>query len=253
MHNTCVNKQFSIVFYIVLDSLMPGDPGYPALHKATPGNLNRLIANLNRAFKPICISFANCSTVHVPNFTYGKSWIKPITELDITPNYYTEKTINFYLVDTFFVGGLTPERGGYTYRPAATNPTPYKDIIVMEKEHLSNSDTTALHLMGHYFGLPDTGEEINPGSPASPPPPIGVASHEFSDGSNCYIHGDGFCDTGADPDNSSTFKSSTDGMGTFYLLPIQNYMSFYPNRSEYSQEQYNYMINQILTNRLYLH
>src|SRR3954464_148398 len=52
-HDTCLNKKLSIVFYVFLDSL--GNPN------VTAAQTNSCIAILNKYFKPICITFMNCS------------------------------------------------------------------------------------------------------------------------------------------------------------------------------------------------
>ena len=205
-HSTCLEKQFSIVFYVVLDSAVPSYTNYPGVGAATAPTLALLISEINKAFKPICVSFANCSTVYIPNFSYGKSWTKTPIESYVTAGYYTDKTINFYIVDTVYAGNGNTELEGYTYNPTPANlSTPKKDLLVLDKYKLLQGNFAIVkHLLGHFFGLPHTFDEINPSSPVTPPPPFPpvpgntTASFEFADGSNCYTHGDGFCDTEAD-------------------------------------------------------
>jgi hypothetical protein len=110
--------------------------------------------------------------------------------------------------------------------------------------------------MGHFFGLPDTFEEIT--SPGSP-------SGELYERTNCYTNGDGFCDTEADPyPNGYTPNSPTpcdyiygpiDGQGRYFTPPVDNFMSEarLSCRCRFTQEQYNWMATTILTQRLYLH
>lgn len=258
-HDTCLNKQFSIVFYVVLDS------NY-SVGQATPANLNSLVNNLNNAFKKICVSFVNCSTVVIPNYPYNQ-WSKSVIEPIVTANWYTDKTINFYIPRS--VSGLPAnETSGYTYAPPTSNSvTPTKDIIVVEAGELISPSGAGLlshipiHVMGHFFGLPNTFDEIGP--PANPPPPSNQISHEYFDRSNCYTNGDGFCDTEADPFPVNYVTSpaspcgyvtgSVDGKGKYYVPPVDNIMSNSGCRCRFSQEQYNFMARTILKKRLYLH
>lgn len=253
-HNTCLDKQFSIVFYIVLDTILPSSPNYPGIGAATPSNIANLMAEINDAFKPICVSFVNCTTIYIPNFSYGKSWTKNTIEPQVTAQYYTGSTINFYLVDTVASGDGNNEWEGYTYDPSVANlGAAKKDLIVLDKYKVPQAfGGVTLHLLGHFFGLPHTFDEVMlpPKPPASPPPPSAIVSQEFADGSNCYDHGDRFCDTEADPND---FIINADGMGNFYLRPLDNYMSYYSQRSRFTQEQYNWMAHIIMTSRLYLH
>ena len=255
-HDTCLNKKFSIVFYIVLDSMY--QPGI------TQAQLNAAINTLNTVFSRICVKFENCSTVYIPKWPYN-NWVQIPHEVQITSNWYTTQTINFYLVDGF--SGL-PNQGGYTYMPGTPGN---KDLLLMRKAALNT--TTLLHLMGHFFGLPNTYDEIAPIPPAVPGPPPGITSHEWFNRvpANCYTHGDGFCDTEADPYNGTLpqgYNDSNppvppcyydygpqDGQSNYYTPPVDNYMSEYRGtcRCRYTQEQYNFMARVILTQKLYLH
>lgn len=257
--DTCLNKQFSIVFYIVLDSngtVTP--PNTPSLGVGftTPTIIDAFVDKLNEVFKPICVSFKSCSTVYIPNFEYGSPWKKGIHEPIVTGAWYTDQTINFYLVDTvaFPTGNPSAEYEGDTYQPLPANLPPLalkRDIIVLDKIKLLQQDQApAMHLMGHFFGLKHTHDEIGTSPPATPGPPSGVDSNEFADGTNCKTHGDGLCDTEADP--GSDFITQ-DGKGHFYIHPKDNYMSYYSTRNRFTQEQYNKMVYTILTKRLYLH
>jgi hypothetical protein len=241
-HDTCLDKKFSIVFYVILDSAYT--PGV-----ATTPTLNWIIQELNNQFKRICVSFVNCSTVYIPNYTFNK-WKDYYTELQVTNSWYTDKTINFYLTDSIKVA---PENLAYTYNPIQPpgNTVGRKDIIVMEKNALFISNSQILfHAVGHFFGLPHTSDELNPNPPAVPPPPSGVTSMEFANGSNCATHGDLFCDT--DADGGSALQ---DGMGNYYLPPVDNFMSGHPYRSRFSQQQWNKMVSVIMNHpaRFQLH
>jgi hypothetical protein len=229
-HDTCLNKKFSIVFYIVADSL--GTWG-----TLTQVDLDTCMNRLNRAFSRICVSFMNCSTVVIPNYKFDE-WDKISTEPLVVSNWYTENTINVYLP-----ASITGSPVGYAYMPPSA-----KDVIVVEKSAVAS--LTPIHEMGHFFGLIHTHEEI--GAPVSPGPPSGVLTYEYFARTNCYTNGDGFCDTEADcyPQPSGT----KDGNNEYYLRPIDNYMSYHGStRCRFTQEQYNFMAGVILTSRLYLH
>lgn len=235
---------FTIVFYVVQDSSY-------GVGLATPANLATVMQNINNAFSPICVSFTNCSTVMIPNFNYGRSWVQNTTEQAVTSTYYSDQTINIYLVDTVYPS-VPNELEGYTYYPSVANlSSPKKDLLVLEHwKILQGNSSLLMHLLGHYFGLFHTFDEVSPTPPAVPGPPVGVVSHEFANGSNCYTHGDGLCDTEADP-NSNLILA--DGMGVYYLHPKDNYMSYYSQRCRYTQEQYNKMVGVILVSRFNLH
>ena len=246
-HDNCVKKEFSVVFYIVHDK--DGSVGV-----ATPAALNTMISNLNDKFKPICVSFKNCSTVIIPNYNYTR-WKYTSTELAVTNQYYTEKTINIYVVDSIHeLGNVHPEEfQGYTYGPSATATANKKEIIVIEKwQVLAAGSRVGIHHMGHFFGLKNTHAEINPGTPNTPPPPTGITTQELVNGFGCAIHGDGICDTEADP-GSQYIISNVDGNGHQYIRPMDNYMSHYTSGCRFTQQQYNKMAEVILTSRFYLH
>jgi hypothetical protein len=227
-HDVCVNKKFSIVFYVVADS-------NKTWGSVSPNDLDSSIALLNRTFRRICVSFMNCSTVVIPNYVYNK-WDTTITEKMVIGNWHADSTINIYLPTT-----ITGTAAGYTYLPGG------KDVIVVEKAQIAQN--TVLHEMGHFFGLVHTFHEIGTGS-VSPPPPSGVGSKEFVDRTNCSQHGDGFCDTEAD---SYPIPNAKDGFNNYYVVPKDNFMSYYSTTCRFTQEQYNFMALVMQGARLYLH
>jgi hypothetical protein len=255
-HDTCLNKKFSVVFYIVQDSNYTWG-GNPPL---TAANLTTCINNLNTAYKPICVSFERCSTVVIPNFPFN-GWRRDITEPIVTANWYTDKTINIYLVDTI---KLPAGASGYAYMPGG------KDVIVLLKNAVTG--TTPIHEMGHFFGLIHTFNDITNLAPL--PTPTAVASPTNApaltselvtrDASirNCYTNGDGFCDTDADcfPQGFNVVWPCTmqhgpvDASQDYFIPPVDNYMTYFRNcRCKFTQEQYNFMARVIATQRLYLH
>ncbi len=244
VHDTCVGKQFSLMFYIVDDPQATGGG-------ITQANINDAVTLLNDAFKRICVKFVTCSLKVIPNHTFN-TWRAVFTESMVINNFYTENTINIYLAQTVMYDMPGSELPSYTYKPGS-NP---KNIIVLGKNVLTSTQmalrTNILHEMGHFFGLPNTYDEI--GTPVTPGPVPPIASYEFVDGSNCNVNGDGFCDTEADnfvP--SPPPPSPADGKGEFYVVPLDNYMSSYGTRCRYSQLQYNYMARIIVSKMLFLH
>lgn len=239
-HDLCVNKMFSVVFYVIANE--NGQNNVP------PSFINTCINNLNNAFKRICITFTACSTVVIPNHTWNH-WTQDTIEGPATASYYTQNTINIYLPDS-----ILGSPSGYALMPGAA------DVIVLEKGVLMG--ITPIHEMGHFFGLPHTFDEI--GGSAIPAPPPGATSSEFvrrDNLANCYFNGDGFCDTDADcyPLNKlpgalcSQEWGAKDGFNEYYTPPVDNYMSYYTCRCRFTQEQLNFMANVALTQRFYLH
>jgi len=240
-HDTCLSRKFSIVFYVILDTA--GLPG-----QATPSAINQFMDTLNDRFKRICVKFENCSTVYIHNSSYGE-WNRITTDTIVTSQWHTDKTINIYLVDSI-LQNFSYEAQGYTYPPPTSPTVTPKDVIVLEKwQLLVNNCVISFHHIGHFFGLLHTHDEINPALVATPPPPPGVASKEYVDRSNCLIHGDGLCDTEADPLGGA----AKDGKGDFYLKPVDNYMSFSSNSCRFTQQQFNRMAYIMITARRYLH
>lgn len=242
-HDTCLDKKFSIVFYVVLDS------NY-TVASATQATLNMVIDTLNSRFKHICVSFENCSTVFIPNHPFNK-WKQDITETVVTNNWYTTKTINFYITDS--IKDNQELFGAYSYPPPLTPSSVTKDLIVVEQIHLATPFyffQGIFHNLGHYFGLSHTYDELSPVPNASPMPLGSTTSQEFVDATNCAVHGDQICDTEADPGPSYEIR---DGKGKRYVRPTDNFMSGYPNACRYTQQQYNKMARVIMTKRMYLH
>lgn len=160
--------------------------------------------------------------------------------------------MNIYLVDTV-VSTPNEFNNDFGYCDSPTLPstvTTRPDVIVMEKNRLpQNNWAYPLHILGHFFGLRHTDAQISPTVGVVPSNP-NTLSQEYVDGSNCYVHGDGFCDTEADPGASG---ATHDAKGDLYLRPIDNLMSGYSTRCRFTLEQFNYMANSILTSRKYLH
>lgn len=277
-HDTCLDKKFSVVFYLIQDSSY----SLPTPSIIATYSLTQAINLLNTTFSRICVSFEHCKTVIIPNYPYNK-WNAAINGTVIMQNWFTDNTLNIYIPETLQQPGPdSPEDSYASYLPQAGN-TASLNAIVVQKNSMMNlneslfSGHNLLHAVGHFFGLPHTSAEINPAGastviPAPPsnagPPIVTLEYVNHVNIANCEEHGDGFCDTEADPypstatspvypsgaSNCAYTNGLKDGHGDFYLPPCDNIMSSYgTTRCRFSQQQYNYMAYIILTRRLYLH
>lgn len=241
-HDVCLNKKFSIAFHVVLDS-------NSTWGGVSPADLTASINSLNTAFKPICVSFENCFVDEIHNYTYNH-WYPAATEASIAASYNVENVINIYLVDS-----IVGFPAGYA-----------SGVIVIEKPYTVGAVT--IHEMGHFFGLPHTWDEIGSpdanSTPATSNPNVGSLEWFRRDPLNCYNHGDGFCDTEADCYPADYDKNSPmpckhdqggaqDGWGDYYVPPVDNYMTYFKCGCRFTQEQYNFMAQVIVTTKLYLH
>jgi hypothetical protein len=280
LHDTCLDKKFSVVFYLIQDSLY----SLPSATALATYSLTDMINLLNKTFSCICVSFEHCKTVIIPNYPYNK-WGALETGTAVTENWFTDNTLNIYLPEEILPTRPDGVEFGYAYPFPPSPPSTVIPVNAVVVERVASmaingsgfSGSTLLHAIGHFFGLPHTFDEINPAgvNTVVPTPPTNaspsITTLEFVDRTNiqnCLDHGDGFCDTEADPYPSSatspTYASGArncvntlglkDGHGNFYTPPCDNIMSAYEGtRCRFSQQQYNFMAYMILTRRLYLH
>lgn len=222
-HDTCLNRELSIVFHIVLDSNMQTG--------VVPADMDSCISHLNKQWKPICITFKKCSVNYVPDYNYNQ-WQDIYHEPRFSSNYYVDNTIDIVLVENIIL-------------PAAA--AGYADImghIVMKKSVLLG--TTPIHEMGHLFGLPHTWEAVG----------------ELVRRNGCQTSGDGFCDTEADPHPIGEVAGAPcdfqagpkDASNDYYTPPLDNFMTYFkPCRCRFTQEQYNFMALTFLLSGTQLH
>jgi hypothetical protein len=231
----CIDKKFSIVAHIVLDSL-----GVPSHSTAS---IYAAVAALNTEFSPICVSFEVCSIDSIENFRYNILYDQP------NPNHWQEMQTLYHIpkrINIYYVKDIKMPAGaaGFAGLGCITNLT--SNGIVLK-------DNSALpHEMGHYFGLSHTFEGG------------GGQSTELADGSNCSTSGDEICDTPADPyinpENTANYVNGTcefislkkDANGDYYNPIVTNIMSYYPcscqPRLGFTHQQYKKMAETYLAN-----
>jgi hypothetical protein len=216
----CIDKKFTVVAHIVLDSL--GNPNIGA--QGIYSNFNAL----NDYFEPICVSFEVCEIKYITNSTYNVH-----SEIahwqDLQTLYHQKNRINVFYIEEFIdpVGV-----DGYAGLAGITRLD--SSGMVLKK---TSGVRTLAHEMGHYFGLKHTFE----GSGA-----------ELVNGNNCNTIGDGICDTPADPfifgsnvtnyvNSSCQFISTVkDANGEYYNPIVGNVMSYYPDYCDcgFTHQQY---------------
>ncbi len=230
----CLDKQFTIVAHIVLDSL-----GNANVEQA---NILAGLDTLNKYFAPICVSFEICEFKIIPNFQYDaldnpNEW----DELQVV--YHEKNRINMFFVDNI---AFAPFECGFTDQGSIAVLD--EDGIAVLKTCIFPESKAMTHEMGHYFGLLNTFE----GEGA-----------ELVDGSNCETEGDLICDTPADPfvlDDLITqwinaslgcrfIFTGTDANGQFYMPDVGNIMSGYVDTCKcgFTYEQYLRMANAYLS------
>ncbi len=202
----CLDKEFSIVAYIIKDSLGT------AKHDSV--SIKDAIVDLNSYFKPICASFRVCEFKFINNFQYASLSGPDDSKWDeIQAKYHTDNRINMY-----FLRNLGGDEAGFAGLGAIAKMTT-SGIVIKDLDAIP-------HEMGHFFGLLHTFEENGA---------------ELVDGSNCTTKGDLVCDTPADPyvagepisayvkmPNCLFISQKQDANGQYYVPDVGNIMSYYP-------------------------
>ncbi|MEQ8910279.1 MAG: M43 family zinc metalloprotease [Vicingaceae bacterium] len=217
----CIEKKFSIVAHIVLDS---------------SGNANILESDildnidfLNQHFEPICVSFEICDFNYVANYQYDS-----LHEDKERPEIRVKNDLKDR-INMMFIEGIEEVDG--ICGKATVGGIGTSGFVNILKSCVGPSDYTISHELGHYFGLVHTFE----GS--------GV---ELADGSNCETAGDQICDTPADPfvvgDPQESYvkdcrfiSTKKDANDDFYNAHVGNIMSYYECQCEFTVGQYRKM------------
>ena len=231
----CIDKKFTIVAHIVVDSL-----GQEMVDRAF---IQESVDSLNAKFAPICASFEICEYHPIDNFQFDTLEIMAGTEWqELQDRHRRDFRINMYFVNTTddpdaVCGFATPD--GITMMEDGG--------IVLLKSCIYEGSLWMTHMMGHFFGLLHTFEGN------------GV---ELVDGSNCTTEGDLICDTPADPYvigeplanyvdvglGCRFISGKSDANGAPYEPDVGNIMSFYQDecRCGFTYEQYTLMANTYL-------
>lgn len=213
----CLNRTFSVVAHIVIDSV-----GQPA---TTPAAIEGTLEGVNEYFADICVSFEVCEVRNIHNFQYDTLIFDSNWEQNII-NYHVANRINI-----FYVSNIDEE-------PDIGGKATLSGIALMNGGGIAivtNDVGTVAHEMGHYFGLLHTFEG---------------QGTELADGSNCETEGDNICDTPGDPydedqpttnyvdGNCRFIYEGLDANGDYYDPHVGNIMSYYPCACEFTYGQY---------------
>lgn len=228
--DTCLNKELSVVFHVVLDSNYA-----PGINLNTA--LDTAIAKLNRGFKPICLSFKRCSLNLIKNYNYNIFKVDSMMDAIMATD-YVPKVINIYIVDEI-ISNADGSPAGVGFMPGGP------DAIFICRTSIA-SDKVLNHEMGHFFGLFHTFETD-----------FGTS---LVNGSNCATTGDLICDTEADPYPNGRIYSApcefqpgpADLNGHYFIPPLGNTMSYWGCYCGFSVQQFDRMVYNYLHHRFYL-
>lgn len=220
----CVDKVFNLRIIMTKDS----STLQPLL---LDQEVNQILKEASTYFDAICMSFTSCDTEVVENYSYSK----------LSNNYYAEEVGVLYAyprrINVFFVNEIEfTSHCGYSYTNGISIEKQAQIFIELAPKNCSDGPAEQLaHHMGRLLGLRPT--NFSSGS-------------ELVDGSNCDTEGDKICDTPADPfpiegtERDSFFMAcefiwnETDPNGDFYTPSMNNMMSPYPCKCQFTYQQY---------------
>ncbi|MBO9698890.1 MAG: hypothetical protein J7604_01710 [Sporocytophaga sp.] len=214
-----VNKEFLVVAHIVLGKDSSAD--------ITQIQIIQALAEVNRAFAPIGVTFRLCQVDSIYNFQYNKLYGEGISVRDLEIDYMKEvyvqynlkKRINLYYMSEF-LKTYEPYCGFATLGGIISNAD--ERGIVIKKG--CNTAITLIHEFGHFFSLLHTFDKDN-----------GI---ERVSRKNCLETGDLVCDTPADPyvenvpgycieQTCEFIYEGKDQDGQYYDPDLSNPMSYY--------------------------
>ena len=247
----CINKNYNIAAHIAVDSIN-------RLPLYTTQDLDTIVAELNRIFSPICVSFSICEYNVLENdYSLGRAYEQPISidlQLEELKNRFSlRRRINIFFLDFINNEGC----GRSTFESILTT----KDANIYTERFCADKIVPQIaHHLGHTFGLLNTYDPL---------------TIELVDGSNCSTTGDLLCDTPADP-FGQTFVTPEDQIliqqgllragfvdlncefiydikdpnGEYYQPDVGNIMSAYPCKCGFTQDQYRLMVETILKSNI---
>jgi hypothetical protein len=126
-----------------------------------------------------------------------------------------------YAINIYYFNPLINGYWAYTYQNGSTN-------FIGIRNELASNGSTAIHEMGHFFGLFHTFEGY------SSPPDLTMELVTRGIGKNCDTAGDGLCDTPADPyidetvvNTSCTYTGTAKDFNNMAYTPdVSNYMAY---------------------------
>ncbi|HEX2935993.1 MAG TPA: M43 family zinc metalloprotease [Bacteroidales bacterium] len=220
-----VNRNLSVAFYVVLDSLKRAG--------VTTNQIDDAIARLNTEFSPIGLQFHICSVNYVENYQFDNIQAGG-NENALTLSNSTKDVINIYLATAVFDPFKNAVKG-YTYMPASS-----RNYIFLTKYFIEGSELS--HQLGHFFNLYHTHET--------------AFGREDVARDNCDKAGDLCCDTEADPnifgmvnaDCLFSDESLKDPKGALYNPSSKNIMSYSSDicRCYFSKMQYQRIAHAVL-------
>jgi hypothetical protein len=227
----CLNQKFTIVANVVQDEF--------GQWNTTEQEILDNVAEMNRYFEPICVSFEVCEFRSVANYQLDTLEGDEGDQLDIEQQ-------QAYRINMFFVQDIANQdiaACGY----AAGSIGLYTSGGIVIKKGACNSPGTFTHEMGHYFGLLHTFEGNG---------------EELVNGDNCDTAGDLICDTEADNYDPSEDPSlyvdgncrfiniDLDANGDYYRPDVGNIMSYYGGcRCGFTTGQYLRMAERIVASK----
>ena len=187
---------------------------------------------------------AHCELQSLYNDADVKFYIKNIEYINNTSYYNGNSTNGLFqnyndrdACNVFFVSQMSGVCG-YSYVPQNWNGSGYsgpnRGGIMLAVNCMEPGNTTYRHEMGHYLNLPHTfygwEGENPPGIGLNAPTTINGSPVERADLSNCYVSGDGFCDTPpdylSDRWTCSFARSYRDPLGNIFEVDEKNFMSY---------------------------
>lgn len=222
----CVDKEFSVVAHIFLDSL--------GNKHITEAEINTYFAEASVYFAPICVSFKVCEFRYHPEFEYDEHH-SAMEWKELQTLYHQKNCINVY-----YIYYMTDPYPYCSYSGVGAVADMLTSGTVIAKACLLPGSMIHAHEMGHILGLEDTYEKK-----------YGL---ELVDGSNCATAGDKICDTPADPfipndnhvyrDQDCHFVSNKkDANGQYYDPLVGNIMSGYDCKCSFTHQQLMKMAN----------